>query len=156
MTIEILLKRHMVDKANLNIKKMLKLAQRQNILDESATQSGEKVQTSGLSDTTSQKAMRLIEKDEAIEQVISFLELRCGAVDHAVNSLTDIEIEIIERIFFRGQTYKDIDQDIRVPPGTCKRVKKDALIKLEFLLGDIMEVSPIWSQNDPFLSHTID
>ena len=142
MTIENLIGRHKKVEAELNIKRLIKAAQRQNIIDETPTQIGERVQTSGTSDPTSAKAMRLINKDELIDRQIALLELKYLSVEHAMCALTNREREVIEYICFEGMTYTKIDIKTGMPIGTTKRVKKDALSKLEYLLADLLEMNP--------------
>lgn len=138
MTIDQLIRRYKIELEELNIKRLIKRTQRMDILEESAVQSGERVQTSGVSDPTCAKAARLIEKDEIIDRRIAFLELRCGAVACALNALTDREREVIECVYFKDMTYLQIDVKNGMPTGTSKRVKKEALGKMEYLLTDIL------------------
>ncbi|WFF72695.1 hypothetical protein [Proteiniclasticum sp. QWL-01] len=123
------------------MRKLTLRAIQQNIIDETATNYGERVQTSITSDPTADKAMKIIAKTEELRTRDNLIELKVQLIENALSVLSDEEFNIVTRVYFKGQSYTAIDVECGISKRTCQRIKRDAILKLEPLLEVILLIN---------------
>ena len=139
MTVEDLLIKYPWYKAALRKKEIEIWAIREEVIGGTNSGSGERVQTSGLSDTTSSKAIKLITETETLEKEMAVYKFKVDLIDNALTILSEKERDVIERIFFKRQTYSKVDYETRIPRDTCKTIKRNALAKLKPFVDTILD-----------------
>lgn len=137
MTIELMLERHMLNRITLRTLKSDLKGVEETVLDSSPS-AGERVQSSGISDVTGDKAIRLIQRTEALRQRIDDLNEVVQAVERGMGSLNGIEEEIIVRRYFRTEALSKISEDLQIPLRTIYRHLDRAKSKIRVFVEHLM------------------
>jgi len=78
-------------------------------------------------------ASATIEYDEVTEAVHASLDRE--RVRRCLASLTELQLEAVTLAYYRGYTYREVAELLRVPVGTVKTRMRDGLIRLKDCLG---------------------
>lgn len=105
MNIETLLERYPADVATLKLLSKTMQDHEEIIINSSNAGSGERVQSSGVSDITADKAMQLVELKEIMLQRHKDLTKRIKAIEAGLDQLSPIELQVVTLRYFE---YKGI------------------------------------------------
>lgn len=138
MTLENLLRRYPTYKAELNITKLTIKGIELDIIEGSPAPSDGMPRGTDTSNPTEAKAMRVLQNASSYERYRDLMQLKVDVIENALSVLTDKEKTVIDRLYFRQETYAKIDYEAGIPRGTCKRLKNESLSKMEPLLSILL------------------
>ncbi len=84
-------------------------------------------------DTTYHQGSQWVEHDSTAEAVHATMEAR--RVRQAMDSLTEVQREVLELAYFKGYTHTEVATMLDLPLGTAKTRIRDGLIRLRDTMG---------------------
>lgn len=91
--------------------------------------------SSGISKSTENQAIKLLEIKEKLEYTIEHKGLECRRIENALSILSPIEREIIELKYIEEHVWDTVTYKVKKSKSTCKRVEFEALNKMQELLN---------------------
>ena len=135
MVIEDLLRRYPTYKAELNVTKLTLKGIELEVIDGSPAPPEGMPRGTDTTNSTESKAMRIIAHSSSYERYRDQMQLKVDVIENALSVLTDRETTVIDRLYFRQETYAKIDYETGIPRRSCIRTKRSALAKMTPLLS---------------------
>ena len=138
MSIETLLERYPADVATLRLLESTLLDHEDIIIHSSKGGSGERVQTSGTSDITADKAIQLVELREIMVKREHDLTARIKAVESGLDLLTDVELQAITLRYFEYRGVYEVSDIMGLSIRSIHRYLSSAKLKIKDCVKEFM------------------
>lgn len=109
----------------------------EDIINRCVPQQSDRVQTSNISDTTADKAIKIAEKKEKYLEERKKLHRQIERIDNAMRVLTPRESDVIRMKYYDGKSWATVQLALNdCTYGNAKRIELEALRKLKpYLIG---------------------
>ncbi|MBW8384448.1 MAG: hypothetical protein K0M69_18255 [Youngiibacter sp.] len=100
------------------------------IINAAPTISSERVQSSGISDSTADKAIKIMERTSELEKRRKRLEIEKERIENAITILSPQEEEVIRLRYFERRTWSYIQEKLNYSFSYTRKIERRSLSKL--------------------------